>query len=375
MNKKILISLLLLVSMLLLAGCGADTDDVATDDTADVEVAADKQEDAPEEPANEPVDTYSREAGRITVYMSGPGRVAKLLEEAFEAERGDVIEVLNAGGGALATRIWSEMEAGEIHADVVFASEPIKFIALKKLGALEQYFSPEADAIFDEYKFGDGYFTSANLRYGIIVYNIENVSADEVPTSWADLKKPHWNNRIAIPDATQSSTALAITSGIEQVFNFDWTFFEAMSKNNAMLVPRNSHVAAKAKTGEVDTGFLPHDGVLRSIASDKKDGVKSPLRIVWPEEGAISFQRPIGIIANDARPQENIDLSKEFVDFILSVEAQEIMRRFGFISVRTDVELPYGVPSNVHSITVDWNHIAKNSGQIRETYEKIMGGN
>ena len=375
MNKKVLISLLLLVSMLLLAGCGADTDDVAKDDTADVEVATDKQEDAPDEPDSEPVDTYSREAGRITVYMSGPGSLAKQLEEAFEADRGNILEVLNAGGGSVAKRIWTEMEAGEIHADVVFSSEPLMFLALKEKGQLDNYLSPELSAMQDKYNFGDGYFTPVNARYGIIVYNVENVNENEVPTSWADLKESRWNNRLALPDATQSATALAITSGIEQIFNFDWTFFEAMNANNAMLLKRNSQVAEKAKTAEVDAGFLPHDGVLRSINKDRKDGIDSPLRIVWPVEGAISIQRPIGIIANASRPEENVALSKEFVDFVLSKEAQEIMKKFGFISVRNDVSLPKGVPNNVNSIVVDWDYASENEENIRKTYEKIMGGN
>jgi len=375
MNKKVLISLLLLVSMLLLAGCGAGTDDVAIDDTADVEVATDKQEDAPDEPDSEPVDTYSREAGRITVYMSGPGSLAKQLEEAFEADRGDILEVLNAGGGSVAKRIWTEMEAGEIHADVVFSSEPLMFLALKEKGQLDNYLSPELSAMQDKYNFGDGYFTPVNARYGIIVYNVENVNENEVPTSWADLKESRWNNRLALPDATQSATALAITSGIEQIFNFDWTFFEAMNANNAMLLKRNSQVAEKAKTAEVDAGFLPHDGVLRSINKDRKDGIDSPLRIVWPIEGAISIQRPIGIIANASRPEENVALSKEFVDFVLSKEAQEIMKKFGFISVRNDVSLPKGVPNNVNSIVVDWDYASENEENIRKTYEKIMGGN
>ncbi|MCD5415302.1 MAG: extracellular solute-binding protein [Clostridiales bacterium] len=205
--------------------------------------------------------------------------------------------------------------------------------------------------------------------------NVDNVKKDEISTSWTDLKKPHWNNRLAIPDATQSVTALAITSGIEQIFNYDWAFFEAVSSNNAMLLKSNSQVAEKAKNGEVDAGFLPHDGVLRSINKDKKDGIESPLKIVWPKEGAISIQRPIGIIANESRPNENTVLSAEFIDFILSTEAQEIMSKFGFISVRTDVKLPKGVPNDVHSTVVDWEHASENEENTRSTYEKIMGGN
>ncbi|MGV8145525.1 MAG: extracellular solute-binding protein [Alkaliphilus sp.] len=375
MKMKLIVILVVLVSMFALGGCGADTNDVALENNTNVEGVSNKQEGTPKKAEEQPAATYSREAGRITVYMSGPGSLAKRLEEAFETNRGDVIEVLNASGGSVAKRIWAEMEAGEIHADVVFSSEPSMFMALNEKGMLAQYISPETKALENQYNFGDGYFTPANARYGIIVYNVDNVKKDEVPTSWADLKKPHWNNRLALADATQSATAFAISSGVEQIFDFDWAFFEAMNANNAMLLKSNSQVAEKAKTGEVDAGFLPHDGVLRSINKDEKDGIESPLKIVWPKEGAISIQRPIGIIANESRPEENMKLSKEFVDFILSAEAQEIMRKFGFISVRTDLKLPNGVPSDVHSIVVDWEHLSANEEDIRKSYEKIMGGN
>lgn len=322
----------------------------------------------------EVVDTYSGEVGRITVYMSGPSGLAKQLEEAFEEGKGDVIEVLHASGGAIATRIWAEHEAGEIHADVVLAGEPSMFIALRNKNSLENYVSPEAQYLQEKYNFGEGYFTPVNARYGVIVYNTEKVTGDQIPSSWNDLKSSAWDGKLAFPDPTQSATAFGIAAGIEQVFNRDWTFFEAMMTNNAMLVTRNSLVAQNVKSGERDAGFMVHDGILRSINKDTKEGKVSPLKIVWPSDNAISIQRPIGIIANNSRPEENTTLTHQFVDFILSAEGQGIMRKFSFISVRTDIDLPRGVPSDIASILVDWDYIGENNETIRSRFETIISG-
>lgn len=312
--------------------------------------------------------------GQIKVYMSGPGSLAGQLEKAFEKNRGDVLSVLNSGGGSLAKRIWAEKAAGKIHVDVLLSSEPILFLSLKRENLLEKYVSPETAYLRPDYLFGDGYFTPVNARYGVIVYSTVNVGENERPESFADLKKSHWKKRLALADATQSSTALALNIGIYQAFGNSWELLEAMEANNVMLLTRNSAVATKVKTGEVDAGIIPHDGVLRSIKKGKKDGVTSPLAVSWPKEGAISLQRPVGIIANPARSAENTRIAREFVDFVLSVEGQKIARKFGFISVRNDVALPSGVPDNVNKTVVDWQQASQNEQKLRADFERITAG-
>lgn len=309
--------------------------------------------------------------GQISVYMSGPGSLAGRLEKAFEKDRGDVLSVLNAGGGSLAKRIWAEKEAGKLHVDVLLSSEPILFLSLKRENLLEKYISPETTALKPGYLFGGGYFTPVNARYGVIVYSTTNVAKNERPESFADLKKPHWKNRLAFADATQSSTALALNAGIYQAFDNSWEVLKAMEANNVMLLTRNSAVATKVKTGEVDAGIIPHDGVLRSIRKDKRDGITSPLAVAWPKEGAISLQRPVGIIVNPDRSAKETKIAREFVDFVLSVEGQKIARKFGFISVRNDVKLPAGVPEKVNKKIVDWQQASKDEQKLRTDFERI----
>jgi iron(III) transport system substrate-binding protein len=321
--------------------------------------------------------TYSGKEGQITVYLSGPEAMVTKLEDTFEKERGDVLNIYHTGCGPLRQKVWTEMESGQIQADVVWGSDPLMYIGLQEKDELQQYKSPHFDALKDEYKgIGDNYYTLVNARYAAILYNKANVDNSKKPKSFATLKEEDWKGRIGIADATQSSTALAITSALSQVNDKEeLDFIKALKDNEVLLTKQNGTVVSKVDEGEIDVAIAPHDAVLRIIKKAKKQGIKCDLAIAWPEEGAISIERPIAIIKNEARPEVNEKIAKEFIDFILSKQAQQITNQFGFISVRNDIELPGGVPKNVKFSTIDWKEASKNEKKLREEYSKIILGN
>ena len=133
-------------------------------------------------------------------------------------------------------------------------------------------------------------------------------------------------------------------------------------------------VGQSIASAEALVGFVPLDGVLRIIRKAEKQGIKSPLGIVWPEDGAISTPRPIAIIKDGQRTKENTELARKFVDFVLSKKGQKIATKYGFITVRGDLPLPPDVPRKITSITVDWKWAHKNKRQLRDRFESIMYG-
>ncbi len=349
---------LILALALLFSGCAGQ------------QAASDNENKASENQAVTQV--YSGEEGRITIYLSGPEQMLADLENAFEQERGDVLNILPMGCGPLAQKVCTEAEAGGIQADVIWGAEPLLYMNLREKGLLQQYTSPEAEAIKPEYKMGDNYYTLCNARYGVIVYNREKVAAEEIPSFWADLTKSNWKGRVAIADAGQSAMALALTAGLLQINDGSWEYLQSLKDNRVILTKQNNQAVEMVSTGEADAAIVPHDGVLRAIKSDKKKGIDSSLAIAWPEEGAISVQRPIAIIANEARPDANNELCQEFINFVLAPSGQQIAAKYGFVSVRNDQELPAGVPNKVQAITLDWENASANDDEIRENFEKIM---
>lgn len=316
--------------------------------------------------------TNTEAQGKIVAYISGPQKMVDALEGKFEETHGDVIEVFHTGCGPLRQKVWTEMESGTIQADIVWGAEPMMYLALKDKEQLLQYNSPSKEMLLPEYQYGDGYYTAVNARYGVIVYNKDKVKAEEVPGSFAELRDSKWKDRIAMADASQSAMALALTAGFYEMDSNSLAYMQALKENNLMLTKQNIEAVSRVENGEVDAAIVPHDGVLRLMKKAKKLGVKSPLTISWPEEGAISCQRPIAIIKKDGRHEADEAIAREFVDFALSPAAQNIASNFGFISVIKGLEPPKGVPASVKAATVDWRNVCKHESEIREEYKDIM---
>ncbi|MEA1961512.1 MAG: extracellular solute-binding protein [Bacillota bacterium] len=312
------------------------------------------------------------EQGKANLYISGPEPMLLELEKGFEKERGDVVDVLHMGCGPLAQKVHTEAEAGDVAADIIWGAEPSLYIQLQQEGLLEQYTSPEAANLKEECQIGDGYYTVCSSRYGVIAYNQDKVAKQEIPNSWNDLQEGYWKKRLAMADAGQSATALALTAGLTTMNDGKWDYIKGLKANEVMLTQQNNQAVERVATGEVDVAIVPHDGVLRGIKKDKKVGVKSKLAIAWPAEGSISIQRPIAIIADEKRSDANLQTCQQFIDFVISPEAQTIMNKYGFISVRDDVEMPAGVPKDIKSINLDWGKIAADADQIRSNFENIM---
>jgi iron(III) transport system substrate-binding protein len=309
--------------------------------------------------------------GELNLYISGPQKMVKALEKGFEEIHGNVLNVYHTGCGPLRQKVWTEMMAGSIQADIIWGAEPIMYQALKEKGVLMQYKSPQIENIKEEYIYGDGYYTAVNARYGIIVYNKKNVEENDVPDAWSGLMNNKWQDRLVMADASQSAMALAITAGLYQIRGDNWDLHQALAANNVMLTKQNIKAVSTVENGEADVGIAPHDGVLRLIKKAKKNGVKSSLKIAWPREGAISIQRPIAIIKKE-RSSANERLAKAFINYALSKKAQNISSKFGFITVRRDLKLPAGVPENVESVILDWEYASSHEGELRAGFKEVI---
>ncbi len=314
---------------------------------------------------------YSGKEGKITVYISGPAAMVSKLEKLFESEHGDVLELVQMGCGPLRQRVWTEWETGSIQADVFWGSDPIVYQLLDAQGALEPFSPVNSRFVSEEYK-TDGNFHYVNERYGVIIYNKDLLAPEEVPTAFNDLGKEHFNNMVIHADPAQSSTALAITAGLWQMNGMQWTLHENLLDNSLILTRKNSDVPSKIQEGEFSAGIAPQDAVFRLIRKAKKEGYPTSLSISWPQEGAIALQRPIAISRNISRPDKNTSIAKNFVNFMLSKEAQKITADFGFVSVRSDVTTKFEIPAQAKIFNVDWDMITQKDRQIRKEFDELF---
>jgi iron(III) transport system substrate-binding protein len=308
---------------------------------------------------------------RITLYISGPQEMINALEKQFEARHGDVIDIFATGCGPLKQKVWTEMLAGGVQADLIWGAEPMLYYALQQKGVLQQYRSPQAKNLQNEYNYGNGFFTPVNARYGVIVYNAVKTPVDKAPRSWRDLTKQCWDKKLAMADAAQSAMALALAVGLYDISGGNWNLVKAYNANHLILTKTNEDAIAKVESGEAWAGIAPHDGVMRLANMARKKGIQSSLRIVWPAEGAISVQRPIAII-NKRRSAKMEQMAREFVDYSLSGPAQQIAAKYAFVTVCQNTPLSDGLPEQIKTITLDWETISKRETEFMDAFTQIM---
>ncbi len=384
-NKFTVLCGLLLVLVLTFSACAPKEEPTTAAPTTEAPVTTSNQPEVvtEEEPATEEsteakmeeVDVYNGEEGKITVYVSGPAKMIEKLEEKFEEERGDVLDIYHAGCGPLRQKVWAESEAGNLQADVFWGSNPLIYYALQEKGDLEDYQSEEIANTKDEFILEGANFALTSARYEVIVYNNETLTPEIAPKSYAALCDAEWKNRMAYTDLSQSSTAFALSTALWNMFDNTPAFFDALKENEALIVPKSKEVAEKIQSGEIEVGIVPYDAIFRLQKKAKKEEFESKLAPMWPEDGAIQIERPIAIIKNNSRPEVNEELAREFVDFILSKPAQEIMAKFGFTTVRTDVENVEGIPADLVPTIIDWKELEKSEQMIRDAFKDALLGN
>jgi iron(III) transport system substrate-binding protein len=141
----------------------------------------------------------------VNLYSSMVLDVIEPIIEEFEARHPDIrIDLLYSGSVELEQRIFAEIEAGNLRADVIWAANPALFLNLKQAGWLQRYDSPHADALMPGLKDEDNMFFAGRVHHMGIGYNTNQVTADQVPQTWAEFLE--WGPRAAMASPLHSGT-------------------------------------------------------------------------------------------------------------------------------------------------------------------------
>ncbi len=353
--KKVISILLSLTILFALASCSKDL----------------KDNNISEEIAGANLSNENISSDKILVYLSGPEEMIKKLEEKFEEERGDVADLLIMSCGQVRSKVWTEKEAGKIQADVVWGSDPLIYNKLDNEGLLDKINIKNTDSIKPEYICEDKNYILVNERYVTIMYNKNAFKENELPKSYDDLIKEGYANKLVMADANRSSTALGIASCLYQLRDGDIEYFEKLKENGTLLTKSNGQVPSMILEGQFDLGIGPHDSVVRLKKKAKKEGYDMPVEIIWPDEGAIVIKRPIAVVKNEDRSDKKSQIAEDFVNFILSKEAQKITNNFGFVSIRKDIDNQY-LPENVEKYEIDWEKASENESNFKKQYEQVF---
>ncbi|MCF7931712.1 MAG: extracellular solute-binding protein [Acholeplasmataceae bacterium] len=313
------------------------------------------------------------ETRKVIVYMSGPENMINKLESEYEKTAGDVIDITIMGCGPLRDKVWTESQSGEIEADVIYGSDPILF---NKLDALNELWPLELednvqDMISPDYLVDDRNYALVVERYVVLMSTTDPTRLVTFPTGFHDIASESYAGQTAFADASQSATAFAIAMAIYGLNNQSMDIFEDMANHGIKLVKSNGSVPTGILDGTYDLGIVPSDAMVRLANKAKQDGYELELQSIWPSEGALALQRPIGISVQEDRPEAVTDIAQDFVNWMLGEQSQTIQNQNGFVSVRIDIENNL-LPEGIVVIKTDWDTAVNNESTFKDAYNDIF---
>jgi iron(III) transport system substrate-binding protein len=245
----------------------------------------------------------------------------------FKEKTGHTVEYFRASGVKLAQRLEQEVKSGQAEGGPIDISIPGLMTQWAKDGRLMEYESPEAKHYPDDIRLA-GYWTPIKALVCCMAYNADIIKPEEAPKRWEDLLDPKWKGKLVTADAFSSGATLHWYGALRSTFGKE--FMEKLAKQDVLIRSGSGETTDTVISGERPVAAM----ILQYyVFGEIQKGAN--LNVVFPEEGLPISYEVIGI----SKSAPNPELSKQFVDFSLSKEAQNFWQKTYFTpSMRDDVE-------------------------------------
>ncbi len=293
----------------------------------------------------------------LRLYTSVTQDTVDAVIDAFGTSQPDVtVEVFRAPTGELNARIAAERREGRIRADVLWMTDPLSIQPYAAADELRAWSPPAAEAIDAAYRSDD--YWGARLLNMVIVAGDD---VDPAPTDWDDLADPDYRDGVVVPDPGFAGSAFGALGYFALAEDYGTAHLQALSDNGTVQVQSPDEVVTGVAEGRYQAGMTLDYSARAAIERG------SPVRLVWPESGAITMYSPIAVMASTQAAER----AETFVDFVLDVEGQEAIASTGWQPVHPDVE---GPPVEGSQVTPDWDAAFERREELLEEYRAIFGG-
>lgn len=302
----------------------------------------------------------AKKEGKLVWYTALNINDATMLTKRFEQIYPFIkTESLRLGQRDLLTKILVEANTGVFKADAIEAVS-IEGHILKKRGLLEKYVSPEAAAYPADMKDPDGTWTSFFINTHVLVYNTNMVKKDEVPRTYEEIINPKWKGKVAIRDDDFPTFGMMLRlMGKEKGLNF----MRRLAAQGIELRSGSTLAIQDISAGAVPLGMNLYGTRVEEL---KKKGAPIDWR---PMEFVIVSIEPVSIAAKAPNP----NAARLFTDFLLSKEAQAMMRDRSRIPSRPDVPPDPPQLTQGLKLTATDLSMADEAEQISKDYREIFG--
>lgn len=252
----------------------------------------------------------------LTVYSGRSEELVAPLIEQFELESGIEVSVRYGDSAELAATILEEGDRSP--ASVFLAQDPASLGSIALAGLFVELLSDTLSMVPERFSDPGGRWVGVSGRARTVVYDTNLVSPHDLPANEDGLVDPRWKGQVGIAPTNGSFLAFVAAKILLDGETATLAWLEGVEANEAPTYPRNSTIVDAVADGQVETGLVNHYYVLRSLAEDPDAPAAN---YFFPEASAGSLIMPSGagiLEAGDAP-----DSAATFVEFLLSVEAQE----------------------------------------------------
>ena len=258
-----------------------------------------------------------RDPGTLVVYSGRSESLVGPIIEQFEEVTGINVAVKYGKTGEIAATILEE--GGNSPADVFFAQEPGSLGEVANAGLFETLPTGIIEKVPTWARSPESEWVGISGRARVVVYNTENLAADQIPTKMEDFTKPEWKGRIGWAPTNGSFqamvTAMRVVWGEEKTR--EWLL--GIQANEPKVYPKNTPTVAAAEAGEVDIAFVNHYYLYRFLAEEGEDFGARNHHVADGGPGGIILVAGGGIL----KSAENKDNAERFFNFMLSRVAQQ----------------------------------------------------
>ena len=299
--------------------------------------------------------------GEVSFYSSLQAQQIDPFIQAFRKRYPFVkVNPYRVSGNRQVIKIQTEMNAGNHLFDVTNGSAE-QASALKKIGAIDPYASPQRDFFAVPNKDQEGYFTSLYAIPIVLGYNTNLVKRAEAPKSYADLLHPKWKGNMFLDDEAYEWFAVLLKHfGREKGLQY----MKNLAKQDLRMVRGRTAQSQLLAAGE------------RPLAIALSGHTVWELKTMGaPLEGVILD--PYFAQANKlmlARHAPHPHAAALFVDWSLSEEGQSVITTFGRVVARKGVKQRFPELVEKEYFLVDVDFIGPILDQSGKEFSQIFLG-
>ncbi|MGZ8451645.1 MAG: ABC transporter substrate-binding protein [Candidatus Binatia bacterium] len=263
-------------------------------------------------------------------------------------------------GNRQVIKIQTEMNGGNHLFDVTNGSSE-QASAIKKIGAIDPYFSPQRDFYNPPNRDKDGYFVSLYVIPIVLGYNTNMVKRQDVPKSYEELLQPKWKSNMFLDDeAYEWSAVLQKHMGRDKALQY----MRALAKQDLRLMRGRTAQSQLLGAGERPIAIVLSG---HTVLDMKARGAPVDQVILDPY-----FAQANKLML--ARHAPHPHAAALFYDWALSEEGQAIITSFGRVVARKGVKQRFPELVEKESFLVDVDFIGPIMEQTGKEFSQIFLG-